>query len=69
MRVAGSHYLPDVCGECGVSTWDDEGYCQNPSGCDSHRVPGSRTPGICHVCGYSIWAQLPMRRPGGDEAA
>jgi hypothetical protein len=70
MRVASSHYLPDVCAWCGASTWDEDGRCQAPIDCEATRRPESGTSAFCHLCGWSIWVPIPMRgHGGGDKAA
>jgi hypothetical protein len=70
MKVANSRDLPAACTWCGATTWDEDGLCQAPAGCDAVRRPASRTPGFCHVCGWSIWSPLPPHEPpDGGEAA
>jgi hypothetical protein len=62
VRVTSTRYLPDACPTCGTATWEDDGRCGNWIDCAATRRPGSGDRSHCHVCGYSVWTPIGVRR-------
>jgi hypothetical protein len=62
IKVTSAHYLPDTCGACGTSTWEDDGRCADWLHCDAVRRPGVRGRAHCHACGSSVWTLVSMSR-------